>query len=315
MNLSAVDLNLFLVLHAVLEERSATRAARRLNVTQSAVSNALARLREVLGDPLVVRSGRGLVPTPRAVEIQPLLQEVASRLERAIDRRGFVAEESTRTFTIGLADNNQACDVPPIAAAFTRRLPRASLRVVSADYLAATDGLASGDVDVAFVPEMAVTPGQRAQALFEEQAAFVVRRDHPHARQRLTRELFNELPHIDVEVTLGRPGTGHRAAEQQFAAQRVRRRVVLTVPYFFTAALAAAHTDCIAGLPDRLARLFIHLLPLKILAASFPLPRLKTLMVWHERTDADAGAQFFRGLIADAVTPRRSSRSGRRALS
>src|SRR4029078_5648747 len=113
-NLSALALNLFLVLHAVLEERSATRAARRLNVTQSAVSNALARLREVLGDPLVVRSGRGLVTTPRALQMRPLLQEVASRLERAIDRRGFVAEESTRTFTIGLADNNQACDVPPI---------------------------------------------------------------------------------------------------------------------------------------------------------------------------------------------------------
>src|SRR5689334_24895874 len=111
MNLSAIDLNLFLVLHAVLEERSATKAARRLNVTQSAVSNARARLRDVLGDPLVVRSGRGLVPTPRAIEIQPRLQEVATRLERAIDNRGFVLEESTRTFTICLADNHQACDV------------------------------------------------------------------------------------------------------------------------------------------------------------------------------------------------------------
>ncbi len=312
MNLSAVVLNLFLVLHAVLEERSATAAARRLNVTQSAVSNALARLRDVLGDPLVVRSGRGLVPTPRAIEIQPLLQEIATRLERAIDRRGFVAEESTRTFTIGLADNNQACDVPPIAAAFTRRLPRAALRVVSADYLAATDGLASGDVDVAFFPETAVTPGQHALTLFEETAAFVIRRDHPLANRRLTRELFNDLPHIDVQVTLGRPGTGHRAAEQQFSAQRVHRRVVLTVPYFFTAALAAAHTDCIAGLPDRTARLFTRLLPLKIMPASFPLPRLQTMMVWHDRTDADAGAQFFRSLIAEAT---RSSRSGRRAPS
>jgi DNA-binding transcriptional LysR family regulator len=313
MNLSAVDLNLFLVLHAVLEERSATAAAKRLHVTQSAVSNALARLREVLGDPLVVRSGRGLVPTPRAIEIQPLLQEVTARLERAIDRRGFIAEESTRTFTIGLADNNQACDVPPIAAAFTRRLPRASLRVVSADYLAATDGLASGDVDIAFVPEMAVTPGQRALPLFVEQAAFVVRRDHPLGRKRLTRELFNELPHIDVQVALGRPGTGHRVAEQQFAAQRLHRRVVLTVPYFFTAALAASHTDCVAGLPDRLARLYTQLLPLKIMSATFPLPRLQTMMVWHERTDADAGARFFRNLIEDAV--KRPSRAGRLAPS
>src|SRR5215467_562556 len=96
-NLSAVDVNLFLVLHAVLEERSATRAAARLHVTQSAVSNALARLRVLLGDALVVRSGRGLVPTPRAEELVPLLRDVAERLSLALDRRGFVPDASTRT--------------------------------------------------------------------------------------------------------------------------------------------------------------------------------------------------------------------------
>src|SRR5689334_12725703 len=97
-NLSAVDLNLFLVLHTVLEERSATKAAARLNVTQSAVSNALARLRELLGDPLVVRSGRGLAPTPRAEQLRPLLRDATERLALALDARGFVAAESTRTF-------------------------------------------------------------------------------------------------------------------------------------------------------------------------------------------------------------------------
>src|SRR5581483_10445513 len=128
-NLSAIDLNLFLVLHAVLEERSATRAAARLHVTQSAVSNALARLRQLLGDPLVVRHGRGLVPTPRAEQLAPLLRDVADR------------------FTMALADSHQATEASRIAQAFTRRLPQAKLRVVSADYLAATNGLSSGDID------------------------------------------------------------------------------------------------------------------------------------------------------------------------
>src|ERR1044071_6258654 len=103
-NLSAIDLNLFLVLHAVLEERSATKAAARLHVTQSAVSNALARLRQLLGDRLGGRNGRGLVPTPRAEQLAPLLREVADRLTMALDRGGFVAQASTRTFTIALAD-------------------------------------------------------------------------------------------------------------------------------------------------------------------------------------------------------------------
>ena len=300
-NLSAVDLNLLLVLHAVLEERSATRAAARLHVTQSAVSNALARLRVVLGDALVVRSGRGLVPTPRGEEIAPLLREVAERVTLALDRRGFVAAESARTFTISLADNYQACDVPRIARAFAARLPRATLRVVSADYLIATDGLARGDVDLTFGPAEMVQPGMRSAVLFEEHGAIVVRRDHPRVRRRMTRELFSALPHIDVHVVLGRPGTGHRAAQRHWDQARLQRRVALTVPHFLIAAMAAANTDCVAALPERLADLCVKLLPLKRVTATFPLPRLTTVMVWHERTDADPGAKFFRQLVADAV--------------
>jgi DNA-binding transcriptional LysR family regulator len=261
----------------VLEERSTTRAAALLNVTQSAVSNALARLRRQLGDPLVVRHGRGIVPTPRAEELAPLLREATERLALAIDRRGFIAAETTRTFTIALSDNYQACDAPRIARAFAASMPQATLRVVSTDYLAANDGLASGDVDVAFSPEQAVQPGMCSAALFEEQAALLVRRDHPHVRARMTRELFNKLPHIDVHVVLGRPGTGHRVAQRGWERAHVRRRVVLTVPYFIIAAMAAAETDCVAALPSRMADLCVRLLPLKCVQAMFRLP--------HEHSD------------------------------
>ncbi len=302
MNLSRIDLNLLLMLHAVLEERSATRAARRLHVTQSAVSNALTRARHLLGDPLVVRSGRGLALTPRASEIEPLLRAAIAQLGHVIDRRGFVPEESTRTFTIGLADNHQACDAPRIAAAFAARLPRALLRVVSADYLVATDGLASGEVDVAFMPEQAVGAAERSVPLFEERGAIVVRRDHPRVGLRVSRKLFNELPHIDVHVALGRPGVGHRVAMRQWEAERLARRLVIAVPYFMTAALTAAATDAIAALPERFAKLCCEILPVKIVPAEFPLPRAKTVMVWHERTDADAGARFFRELVVEAVS-------------
>ena len=273
------------MLHSVLEERSATRAAHRLHVTQSAISNGLARLRQTLGDPLVVRHGRGLTPTPVALEMQPMLQEAIDRLARVVDRRGFVPEESTRTFTIALADNHQACEGPLIAAAVVARLPRASLRIVSADYLVASDGLASGDIDAAFVPEPAIRPGQQSAFLFEEHGAVVVRRDHPDVRGRMSRELFNALPQMNIQVALGHPGEGHRAAEAQWQAQGVRRRVALTVPYFMTAALAAARTNVVAALPERLARLACQMLPLKIVPTSFPMARLNTVMVWHERTD------------------------------
>src|SRR6516225_532896 len=107
MNLSTLDLNLFVVLHVVLEERSATRAARRLHVTQSAVSNAIARLRSVLADPLVVRSGRGLAPTPRAEELRPFVAQAIAQLQAAVDRgAAFVPEASERRFTLALTDNH-----------------------------------------------------------------------------------------------------------------------------------------------------------------------------------------------------------------
>ena len=137
----------------------------------------------------------------------------------------------------------------------------------------------------------------------------------------MTRKLFNALPHIDIHVVLGRPGSGHRAAQQQWEQAGVRRRVVLTVPHFVTAALAASETDSVAALPDRLAALCVRLLPLKKVAAAFPLPRLTTVMVWHERTDADPGAAYLRQLVAEAVrspapalsAPRRARGSSRRS--
>lgn len=302
MNLSSLDLNLFVVLHVVLEEGSATRAARRLHVTQSAVSNAIARLRSALADPLVVRSGRGLAATPRAHELRPFIAQAIQHLQAAVDRgAAFDPHTSERSFTLSLSDNYQLSEAARIAEAFGRKMPRASLRIVSSDYLLATDGLAKGDVDAAFAPSAMQAPGMRARPLFEEQACMVVRKDHPRVRGKLTPKLFRELPHIDVEVALGRPGVGHRLAEEHRRRAGLDRNVVVTVPYFITAATIAARTDCVAGLPGRMADVVCRLLPLKKAPTTFPLPTMGMSLVWHERTDADPGARYFRDLVAKAV--------------
>jgi DNA-binding transcriptional LysR family regulator len=302
MNLSALDLNLFVVLHAVLEERSATRAAKRLNVTQSAVSNALGRLRSSLGDPLVVRSGRGLVATPRAMELAPMVAQAIAQLESAIDRgMAFAPEASTQTFTLAAADNHQASEGARVAAAFARRLPRAHLRLVSVDFLAATDGLASGKVDAAFVPSGVLPPGQRGARVFDERACLVVRRDHPRVRGKMTPRLFNELSHIDVEVVLGKTGFGHRMAEQHWRSTGLERKVAIAVPYFTTAAMIAERTDFVAGLPSRVAEVLCKAFAIKIAPATFALPSMSMSLAWHERTDADPGGRFFRKVVIDAV--------------
>jgi DNA-binding transcriptional LysR family regulator len=117
-SLAGIDLNLFLVLHAVLSEWSVTRAAQKLHVTQSAVSNALARLRELLGDPLFVRHGRGLVPTPRAQELAPLMQRAMGELQAAVDGSAFVPAQSTRRFTLAWSDAQAIAHLPALLPRF-----------------------------------------------------------------------------------------------------------------------------------------------------------------------------------------------------
>jgi len=129
----------------------------------------------------------------------------------------------------------------------------------------------------------------------------VVRRDHPRVRGKLTPKLFGELPHIDVEVALGRKGFGHQQAARHWRSSGLERRVRFTVPYFTTAALIAARTDCIAGLPSRVAETLVATLPIKIVPATFPLPAMRISLVWHDRTDRDPGARFFRKVVVDAV--------------
>jgi DNA-binding transcriptional LysR family regulator len=302
-NLSGVDLNLFAVLAAVLSERSVTRAAKHLHVTPPAVSNSLARLRDLLGDPLVVRSGNGLAPTPCALELSPMLTGALEQLKGILDsKRGFVQGETTRTFTLAAADSNQVADVPRVIEAFAKELPRAKLRIVSSDYLVSSDGLVTGEIDAAFgVAGMPLGPGLHSRTVYDEFATLVVGRDHPRVRGRMTPDLFNSLQHIDVQVALGKAGTGHEIADLQWRKQGLSRTVALTVPHFVAAAMAAACTDYVAALPRRVAETLCPLLPLKITRPTFEMPEASVTLFWHARTDADAGARYFRDLVARAV--------------
>jgi DNA-binding transcriptional LysR family regulator len=146
-----------------------------------------------------------------------------------------------------------------------------------------------------------VLPNHHGTVVFEERAALVVRRDHPKVRGKMTPKLFGEMPHIDVEVALGRKGFGHQQAARHWRSSGLERHVRFTVPYFTTAALVAARTDCIAGLPSRVAETLVAMLPIKIVPTTFPLPAMRISLVWHDRTDRDPGARFFRKVVVDAV--------------
>ncbi len=301
MNLSAVDLNLLWVLHAVLAERSVARAAARLAVTSPAVSNALARLRAALGDPLFVRSGRGLAPTPRALELAPVLARSFGEIE-AVLRAGadFDARACTRELTIALSDADQIAALARIARAFARRLPRARLRVVSLDTLVSGGGLSGPAVDVAIGPAYD-EDGVRRRPLFVEEATFVVRRGHPRVGRALSRERFNAERHVDIHLLLGRAGVGHRTVADALASAGLVRQIAVTVPTFAAAAGVAAATDLVAGMPKRVARLLGRALPIRAVTGPGPPFRFEMCLHWHERTHADPAAAAFRELIAEAL--------------
>lgn len=308
-NIGALDLNRLRVLHTVLELRSVTRAAAALHVTPAAVSNALAQLREDFGDPLVVRSGRGLALTPRAEELAPILAAAMAAIAKVTEVPAkFDPAQTTRTFTIACSDAEQLSEIPRIAVAFSRKLPRAQLEVLSVPQLEARGGLAAGAADVALAPaERPPEPGSGIHVcdLYEEEGVLVVRKGHPRVRGKMTRALFNELRHIDIHVGLGGGGIGHRIVDQFFAAHGLRRDIALSVPSFAAAATIAAQTDWVTGMPRRMVEVLARQLPLTPVEMPIPSLQFRIQLVWHERTDTDAGARFFRELVTAAVTRRR----------
>jgi DNA-binding transcriptional LysR family regulator len=300
MNTSGLDLNLFRVFQAVLEEGSTVRAAKRLSVTQSAVSNALARLRHAVGDPLFARSGRGLVPTPRAEEMRPGVTEALRRLDGVLGV-SFDRRTTTRSFAIACADHHQAADIPRLARAFMQRMPKAQLRVVSVDYLLSSDGLASGTVDAAVAPDGTSGPGLQSTPLFRESSGLYVRARHPALGTRLSLTDLAALGHIDVHLTLGKAGDANRAVNSKLLDLGFVRRIDVITPSFGAAAMIATVTDCVAWLPTHAARLYQKLLGLRELRSVLPAFEVGCSLLWHERTHADPGAACFRDIVVGAL--------------
>ena len=302
MSIAAIDLNLLLVLHTVLSEQNVARAAERLHVTPSAVSNALARLRDVLGDPLVTRKGRGIVPTPRAAELAPILARTMRDLEVALVTAPFDAATCTRTFTVAVADVGQVAWGPRLAMAMRRALPRAHLRVVGIDALVSLGDLGSSEIDL-HLGIAGSGPGLHVDPLLEERSVLVARKRHPAGKARLSRTALGELRHVRVDMVPGKRFSDPFVAT--FAAVGVPREIVMTVPSFSAAAEVVAATDLVTMLPSSLLAAKQKSLGLRTLVTPLPPHTTKYAMSWHERTDADPAARAFRLLVRSVVTTAR----------
>lgn len=297
-SIQSLDLNLLRVLHTVIGERNVARAAARLHVTPSAVSNSLARLRDELGDPLFTRKGRGIAPTPRTLELAPALARALGELERAVQSAPFDPASCARTFTLAVADVGQVAWVPRLTRALQGELPRARLRVVGIDALMSLGDLASPEIDV-HVGLAAQGAGVYAEALHDEKALLVARERHPIARRRLTAPRLGDLRHVRVEMA---PGRGFRDAfAATFERAGVKRDVVLTVTSFSAAAEVVAQTDLVTMLPQSFLLAKVKALGLRALTTTLPPHVTRFSLNWHERTHADPAARAFRALVRRAV--------------
>lgn len=297
MSIAAIDLNLVLVLHTVLAEGNVARAAARLNVTPSAVSNALARLRDALGDPLVTRKGRGVVPTARAAELAPAIARAIGELESALLSSPFDPASCTRTFTLAVADLGQVLWVPGVVLAMQRAMPRARLRAVGIDALVSLGDLASPEIDLQIgIPPKG--PGLHVEPLHDEESVLVARRHHPVALRRPSRAALSALGHVRVEMVSGRGFRDPFTAA--FARAGVAREIVATVPSFSAAVEVVARTDLVTMLPRGLLAAKGAKLGL-VEVAGAPRRTIAIAMCWHERTHADPAARAFRGVVRDVV--------------
>ena len=307
MSLARIDLNLLVVLDTVLSERSVVRAARRLHLTPSAISNSLARLREIFGDPLVVRNGRGIVPTSRAEALGPALKLALGQVERAIQGDVFSPSTTTRQFTLAVADAGQLSRLPKLVKLLAQKMPRAELRVVGVDTYVSSGGVGQGEIDVALIAVDEEGPGIHATPLYRETSVLVSRRAHPGARKRLSKAQLGGLCHVDVQVA---PGRGYRELARLYAGLDIKREVAVVVPSFMAAAAIVAETDLVATLPESLVKAFGHRLGLEVMLAPAPKVTLDLKLIWHDRTDGDPAMRAFRALVAQAMTQARSKVKG-----
>lgn len=295
MSIEGLDANLVVVLHHVLAEGSVARAADRLHVTPSAVSNSLARLREIVSDPLFVRNGRTLVPTPRAREIAPQVATAVEHLRAILEpKRDFRPDECTRSFTLASADHIGI--LPNIIERFARLLPRASLRVVTLDHAVASDGLASGDVDVLLGLPPNPPAELRSEPAYTDRLVCAVWKHGAPKGRKLTLDRFLAARHIEVALQ-GKHAIDY--VDTVLSRLGHRRAVALSVPQFALAASCIVGTPYITMLPESMAKRLTSSVPIAVYEPPFELPAITILQLWHARTDADAGSMLFRTIIRE----------------
>jgi DNA-binding transcriptional LysR family regulator len=301
-NIAGVDLNLMTAFEAMMIDANVTRAAERVGLAQSSMSNALTRLRALFDDPLFVRSPTGMRPTEKAQMIAPLISEALDHLRHAINEGGvFDPAKSRLTFRLATTDYGEMLIVPELLRRLRVHAPGVRLLSLPFDRVTLEGQLERGQVDVGLSVLGRMSDRVRMERQFEERFVCIARNDHPAFSSSgaidrfvaLDLHTFTRLDHVLVS----RAGAPSGSVDQALAAIGRERNVVATVANFTALMYLVAQSDMVASVGERIAIQMSQLLGLSIHALPLAVNGFTMTMAWHQMTEADAGQRWFREQI------------------
>ena len=296
----AIDGHLLRVLHHLLIEGSVSRAARRLNQSQPAVSSALRRLREITGDQLLVRGRGGMTPTERGAALLEPVKLALAQLDAIVTPPAqFEANVCRREFNIGSPDYLDARAVGDVLAKMQTGAPSAQINLHSMGASASYAGaLESGEMDVVIGNWPNPPDTLRTTALFQDRMVLLMRRTHPLADEELDARRYLEASHlVPTPYSVGQRGV----VDMYLARERLRRNVVAHVPYFNMAPYLLLQTDMVFTAPARFAEHYASFLPLAVRPVPLDLPPIAYYLLWHDRTHHSAECRWFREQIVSVL--------------
>ena len=299
MNIASVDLNLLLAFEALIEERSVTRAAARLGLSQPAMSNALGRLRTLFGDQLFIRTRHDMAPTVRALQIAGPVRTGLTHLRSAFgEPPPFDPAFSMRSFRLAMTDYAELLLLGALLGRIQRTAPHMQILVRRPGriFIPPEEDLAAGALDMAvgfFPDQFALDPHTQSHELFVEDNVCIARKGHPLMGKRFTLRQFAAASHVGIFYRTDTRGL----IDNILVSHGFRRRLQAAIPDFLNVPYIVAQSDLIAVVPAGLAARYRKIVPLDVRKVPIPLPRLSMRMLWHARDDADAALQWLRSEI------------------
>lgn len=296
MNIRGIDLNLLVAFDALFDERSVTRAADRLALTQPAVSGMLKRLRHLFADELFVRTSHGIVPTPRAEALAGPVKDLLGSAQALIAPESFDPATAGTTFKLCGSDYMQSAIISPVIAELRRQAPRARVSVFPRQDTGMPDLLARGEIDLLIASSDFAVPDLPARLLCRERFVCIARQGHPLRTGQISLEQLCSFDHLLVAPT---GGSFSGPIDDMLAGLGHRRRVAITVPTFPILFDVLGTDDFLAFVPEQLTR--NRHLDLKILTVEVEPPPFDIVANWHPRLNGDARHRWLRDFVVEVT--------------